>query len=596
LDSAGGMGRRLPIHYVPTAGRHSRILADRRVDDLPIVHTSTLPDGSQFSSKRAMRAINFIERATVHTKSVWKKKPFILEPWQRGSATKDKVTGLWHTEGIIAPIFGAVKYSDFWGQWVRQFATVWVELARKQGKSELVAAIALYMLIYDGEWSAEVIGAASDKRQAGAIFNVARDMIRLSPVLSKMVDRKELEIVDSRKRIIYRPTMSTYEVVAADAMANLGANPSAILIDEVLAQPNRDLWDYLAQGFGTRPNQMLFGITTAGPDRESFAYSEHQHSIRTAIDSNVDPTRFAYVAYVDENANHEDESLWPDANPGLGSFFDIDQLRHELKSAKEKGDLAALANFKVFRLNQWGNDAKSWLDMAVWDQSENLAGDFTTEDVTNIPGVGGLDLADTLDLVAWTLVWTTPNKTMVRPHFWLPRKTLDTKHRRYRAKFLEWESRGLITIVPGDAHNYDTITAHILKDLDEFQIPHLGYDPYQAPAIIGKIESQTDTVCIKVPQTTTRLNPGSLELTRLMGNRMLTANRNPILRWNAGNAVYKQDSDGRIKPDKMKSRAAIDGLSALVIALTVQAGVPETGPANLFVFSDDDFEDADWSE
>jgi phage terminase large subunit-like protein len=497
---------------------------------------------------------------------------------------------------MIAPIFGAQKWSPFWNQWVRQFQEVWIELGRKQGKSELMAAMGLYLLIYDGEWSAEIIGAASDKRQASAVFNVARDMIRLSPVLSKMVDKGDLEIIDSRKRILYRPTLSTYEVVSADAMANLGANPYAILIDEVLAQPSRDLWDYLAQGFGTRPNQILIGITTAGPDRESFAYSEHTHSLRVAIDPNIDPKRFAFVAYVDEEADYEDESLWPEALPGLGKFFDIDQIRSELQTAKEKGDLAAVANFRIFRLNQWGNDANRWLDMTVWDQSEETAGSFTDADVESLPATGGFDLADTQDLVAWSLVWTQGARTLIKPHFWVPEKALNTKHRRMKSRFLEWAERGYVTIVKGEAHNYELITDHILADAEKYNIRNLGYDPHQAPAIINKIEGQTDIVCVKIPQTTVRMNPGSQELTRLMGNRALSSNKNPMLRWNASNALYKQDSEGKIKPDKLKSRAPIDGLVSTVIALAVHVGIPDEGDADFFAFEDDEMYGDDYDD
>lgn len=544
---------------------------------MPIVHTSTLPPGAEFSAKRAKRAVDFIEKATVHTKSKkWARKPFKLADWQRGKAWKDPDTGLWRVDGMVVPIFGAVKWSEFWQQYVRQFQEVWIELARKSGKSELIAAIGLYLLMFDGEWSAEIIGAAADKRQASHVFNVARDMIRLSPYLSKLVDKGELEVVDSRKRIIHRATSSTYEVVAADAMANLGANPYAILIDEVLNQPSRELWDYLAQGFGTRPNQMLIGITTAGPDRESFAYSEHIHSLRVAREPDLDPRRFAYVAYVDEEANHEDESLWPEANPALGDFFDIDQMRNELKTAKEKGDFAAINNFRIFRLNQWGNDANRWLDMAVWDDSENQAGAFTDDDVMHLPATGGLDLADTKDLVSWVLVWKDENRICVKPHFWITQKSLETKQRKMMNRFLEWEALGYVDIISGEAHNYEKITDHILEDIEKYDnVSNLGYDPYQAPAIINKIEERTDVTCVKVPQTTTRMNAGSQEVTRLMGLRALTSNKNPILRWNASNANYKQDSEGKIKPDKQASRAPIDGLTALVVALTVQVGVPD---------------------
>lgn len=551
---------------------------------MPIIHTSALPEGSKFNVKRAKRAIKFIETMCVHTKSKWAKKPFKLESWQKGSARQND-EGQWELNGIVGPIFGAEKYSEFWGQWVRQYNTVWLEMGRKQGKSELVAALALYLLIFDGEWSAEIIGAASDKNQASAVFNVARDMIRLGP-LKALEDKGDIEIIDSRKRILYRPTMSTYQVVSADAMANLGANPYAVLIDEVLAQPNRDLWDSLAQGFGTRPNQIIIGITTAGPDRESFAYTEHQHTIRAALDPDVDPDRFGFVAYVDEEADYEDETLWPEANPALGTFFNIEQLRSELRTAKEKGDYAALNNFRIFRLNQWGNDANRWLDMTIWDESESIASSFTDEDLRGIPAIGGLDLASTQDLVAWVLVWQTDEKTMIKPHFWVPRKTLGNRHRRMRERFLDWEAAGFLTIVDGDAHDYKTITDYILADIEKYNVVALGYDQHQAPPIINEVEGKTDVLCIVVPQTTTRLNPGSQELTRLMGIRHLTTKyngqSNPMMRWHASNANYKQDSEGKIKPDKLKSKAPIDGIMAVVMALTVLVGLEHEGQVKIF--------------
>jgi phage terminase large subunit-like protein len=411
-------------------------------------------------------------------------------------------------------------------------------------------------------------------------------MIRLGP-LKALEEKGDIEIIDSRKRILYRPTMSTYQVVSADAMSNLGANPYAVLIDEVLAQPNRDLWDSLAQGFGTRPNQIIIGITTAGPDRESFAYTEHAHTIRAAIDPNVDPARFGFVAYVDEEADYEDESLWPEANPALGTFFNIEQLRDELKTAKEKGDFAAINNFRIFRLNQWGNDANRWLDMAVWDQSEEMAGQFEPSELLGISAVGGLDLASTQDLTAWVIVWQTKDRTMIKPHFWVPRKTLGNRHRRMRERFLEWEDKGWLTIVDGEAHDYQMITDHIIKDIEQYKLVAMGYDQHQAPAIINQVEGKTDVVCISVPQTTTRLNAGSQELTRLLGVRHLTTSGNTMMRWMASNALYKQDSEGKIKPDKLKSRAPIDGLMALVTALTVQVGLIDTD-INVFTFTDEE--------
>lgn len=185
---------------------------------------------------------------------------------------------------------------------------------------------------------------------------------------------------------------------------------------------------------------------------------------------------------------------------------------------------------------------------------------------------------------------------MIKPHFWVPREQLDNRHRRMAARFLEWEAAGYLTIVEGDTHDYEKITAHILADIEKYNIRNLGYDQHQAPAIINQVNAKTDVTCIAVPQTTTRLNAGAQELTRLMGIRHLTSNRNPMMRWNASNALYKQDSEGKIKPDKLKSKMPIDGLVALVIALTVHVGLPEVPETQFFAFSDEVFGDDDWDD
>lgn len=550
---------------------------------MPLMHTSTLPDGAKFSMKRAARAVRFIEKATVHTKSAWSGKPFLMTPWQKGAAWQDE-SGLWRTDGIVTPLFGAMKWSPLYKQWVRQFQLAWFEVARKNGKSELMAALGLYLLIFDGEHSGEVYSAASDRYQAAMVFDVARDMILLSPMLRRMKDKGEIQIIDSQKRIVYVPTRSIYRVIAADAAGNLGANPSAVLFDEVLAQPDERLWDYLKQGFGTRPQPLLVAVTTAGPSRESFAYAEHEFSIRVADDPELDPSRFVYMAYVDEHVDWLDESHWGEANPGLGEFLNIDTLRSEAIAIKNKGDLSQVANFKIFRLNQWGSSKHRWLDVGVWDESEAQSGPFTEDSTSGVNAVGGLDLAETTDFVSWQIAFPTPERMMVISRFWITRSAIERKHRKMLAKVLQWQADGWLTIVEQDAHDYDAITAQILADVEHYRIRTIGYDQWQAPAVINRIEDRTDVVCVKVPQTTTRMNPGSKELTRVMGLRRLTTNSNPVMRWMADNAAYKQDSDGNIKPSKVDSTDNIDGITALVNALTVSVTLPQDSEVRLFAF------------
>jgi phage terminase large subunit-like protein len=516
--------------------------------------------------------------------------PFILDPWQKGWAEKDE-NGLWRVGGIITPLFGTVVWSDMFGEWVRQFSLAWDELGRKNGKSELMAALALYFLIADGEQSGEVYGAASDRDQASQVFNVARDMVLLSPVLSKMKLRREIEIVDSQKRIIHAPSRSVYRAIPADATGNLGANPHAILFDEVLAQPNELLWDYLRQGFGTRKQAMLVAATTAGNDPQSFCYSEHEFSIRVAKDPDLDPKRFVHMAYVDEDADWTDETLWIDANPGLGSFLNIQTLRDEAKEAQNKGDLSQIANFRQFRLNQWQKSSNRWLDMAVWDENDGDVDPLRLA-AENIQGYGGLDLSETFDLTSWVMVFVEDGRLSILPRFWITRKALTTRHKKLAAAMENWQEAGFIRIFEGDSIIYEKVTADILEDLSTYNIQMLGYDQYQAPAIVQKIEQQTDVTCVKIPQSTTRLNAGSKELTRLMGLRQLAHGAQPVLRWNADNAAYKQDSDGNIKPDKAHSSGKIDGITATVNALSVLLIEPEEADFQIYTPDDDeDFEE-----
>lgn len=573
---------------------------------MPLLRTTTLPANTRYSRTRANRAVKFVEKATCHTKSTWSGKPFELDTWQSGRVHKDMESGLWLCEGLIRPLFGAVKYSPMFGKWVRRFSLAWLELARKNGKSEIMAALGLYLLIADGEMAAEIYGAASDRDQAAMVFDVARDMIALSPVLRRMKERGDILVKDAQKRIVYVPTRSFYQVVAADAAGNLGANPYAILFDEVLAQPNRNLWDYLKQGEGTRAQSLLIGVTTAGPDRDTFAYAEHEFSIKVAADPELDPSRFVFMANVAEDADWEDETLWPEANPALWTpghpqgFLDIDKLRSELLAAKNKGDLSEIANFRIFRLNQWGNRTNAWLDIAVWDESELLAGEFTDNDLAGVDCVGGLDLAETTDLAAWVLVFYTEDRVMVKPHFWITRKAIHNRHQKMYHKFLEWEQLGILTVFDQDVHDYDKIREHILADIETYRITDIGYDQFQAPQIVSVIEQRTDVTCEKVAQTTTRMNPGSKELTRILGVRRFTTNANPIMRWNASMATYKMDADKHIKPDKSSSTDSIDGIVALVNALTVAVQVVEQPDFEFYTAPDepkperDPYMDEDW--
>ena len=198
---------------------------------------------------RADRVIRFIRRLK-HTKDKWAGVPFDLRPWQEQ-----------HTREI----FGTVRDDG-----LRQYRTVYWSTARKNGKSEIGAALALYLLCADGVAGAEVYSAASDREQASIVFRVAAQMVRQDKTL-----RRYCKIIDSQRTIHYTPNGSVYRALSAEVASKHGYNPSAIIFDELHAQPNRDLWDVLTTGSGTRAEPLVFAITTAGFDRNSICWEQY---------------------------------------------------------------------------------------------------------------------------------------------------------------------------------------------------------------------------------------------------------------------------------------------------------------------------------
>jgi phage terminase large subunit-like protein len=513
---------------------------------------------TRYDVARADRAVGFFTLVLVHTKGKYARKPFFLTHWQEHE--------------IIRPLFGTVTWDSDEQEWKRRYNTAWIELARKNGKSELLSGIALLMLVADDEESAEVYSVACDRDQASLVYNVAKRMVELSPVLSK-----RLEIVDSRKRIIDHKTNSVYAVLPGDAGGALGTNPSAVLFDEVLTQKDRDLYDAMRQGFGTRRNPLLVAATTASYTSAKFCLEEHEFSQRVEADQSIAPSRFVFMRNTPKDWDWQDEGQpadvatgrkatgWYWSNPGLGDFLNIATLRNEAQEAKEQP--SAQNAFRVFRLNQWVSQASRWLDMAIWDQNAGMV------DRTALKGrqcVGGLDLASTSDFTAWVLVFPDQDGGegfTVLPHFWVPEAAV--KKRGPMAESLErWSREGFLTITQGEAVDYDSIESHIGKDAAAFNLTLFGFDPWNATQVVQHLEDGGLTA-VKVPQTSARLNDPCKALERALSMRAITHGGHPVLRWHADNVELDITPDGLMKPSRRRSTEKIDGIAALVTALFV---------------------------
>ena len=505
-----------------------------------------------YSAERAKRAIDFIELLP-QTIGQWAGQPLRLEPWQR--------------DQIIAPIFGTLTDEGF-----RQYRTAYVELPRKNGKSTIAAGIANYLLYADNEAGAQIYGAAFTRDQASIVFNEARNMVQRTPAL---LGRSK--VLDGVKRIVVPGTDSFYRAIPADDASSHGFNAHGIIFDELHTQRTRDLWDVLTTSTGARRQPLTFAITTAGHDRNSICWELHAYAVgllklrgvipedwyrdipRAVVD---DPSFFAYVKSIPEDWDWQDEKNWHIANPALGVFRGIEEMR---ASAHEAAQLPSSQNkFRRLYLNQWTATDVRWLDMGAWDRAD---GQVDADELRGHKAYGGLDLAATQDLAACLLVFPqSDGKFKALPHFWIPGDSVEDRERRDRVPYRTWIQQGFITATPGETIDYGAIRAYIDRAAVTYKLEEIAFDPWGAYEMAQKLDESGVTV-IPVRQNFQNMSAPSKELMRLVLNGQLEHGGNPVLRWMADNVVVIQDENDNIRPSKKRSKHRIDGMVALIMAL-----------------------------
>lgn len=492
-----------------------------------------------FDEEKAQRTLRFINNLK-HTKGQWRGVPFDLLPWQ---------------EQIIRDIFGNVKENGY-----RQYNTAYVEIPKKNGKSELAAALALYMTCGDGEWGAEVYGCASDRQQASIVFDVAIDMIDQCPALKKRV-----KPIMSVKRIVYQPTNSFYQVLSAEAYTKHGLNCHAVIFDELHAQPNRELFDVMTKGSGdARTQPLFFLITTAGTDRNSICFEQHQKAVDLIEGRKIDPTYYPVIYGLPDDADWGKEENWYKANPSLGHTIDIEKVRNAYRSAKENP--AEENVFRQLRLDQWVKQSTRWMPMDKWDE---CAFDVDPEELIGRECYGGLDLSQTSDITALVLIFPPRNedeKYMLLPYFWIPEDNLALRVRRDHVPYDVWEKQGFLKTTEGNVIHYGFIENFIEELGKKYNIKEIAYDRWGAVQMVQDLEGMGFTV-VPFGQGYKDMSPPTKELMKLTLEKKMAHAGNPPLRWMLDNVFVRQDPAGNIKMDKEKSTEKIDGAVATVMAL-----------------------------
>ena len=494
-----------------------------------------------FDERKAQRVVHFIE-ALRHTKGEFHSHPFHLLPWQ---------------EKIIRDVFGTVRDDD---PTMRQYTTAYIEIPKKNGKSELGAAIALNMLINDDEWKAEVYSCASDRQQAAIVFDVAVDMVRQSPALMKRV-----KIIPSTRRMIYQPTGSIYQVLSSEVATKHGLNVSACIFDELHTQPTRALYDVMTQGSGDARKQPLwFLLTTAGTDRNSICWEVHQKALDILERRKNDPRFYPVLFGLPDEADWTSEENWYRANPSLDHTITIDKVRDAFRKAQETP--ADENQFRQLRLNQWVKQSVRWMPMDKWDECGGVVDPYALE---GRACYAGLDLSSTSDLTALVLVFPPTSEDepyIALPFFWLPEETLSLRVRRDHVPYDQWAKRGFIQTTEGNVVHYGFIERFICQLGERYNIREIAHDRWNATMMVQTLEDDGFTM-VPFGQGFKDMSPPTKELMRIVLEHKLCHGGHPVLRWNMDNAFVRTDPAGNLKLDKEKSTEKVDGAVALVMAL-----------------------------
>ncbi|HEM4257824.1 terminase large subunit [Streptococcus suis] len=494
---------------------------------------------SHYDKAKADRAVTFINNLS-HTKGKWAGKRFDLLPWQ---------------EQIVRDLFGIVKEDGN-----RQFLTAYIEIPKKNGKSELAAAIALYLLYADNEASAEVYGAACDRNQASIVFDVAKQMVQMSRPLEK-----RSKIMGATKRIVNYSNAGFYQVLSAETGTKHGLNVSGLVFDEIHAQPNRHLYDVLTKGSGdAREQPLFFIITTAGTDRNSICYELHTKALDILNGRKKDTSFYPVVYGLSDEDDWNDEANWRRANPSLGHTIGIDRVREAYQQAL---DNPAEENvFKQLRLNMWTSSSVAWIPEHVYAKGNDP---IQYENLKGRSCYAGLDLSSTSDITAFVLVFPPrfeEENYIVLPYFWLPEDTLELRCRRDHVLYDVWERQGYIKTTEGNVVHYGFIEKFI-EDLSEiYHIKEIAYDRWNATQMVQNLEGMGLTM-VPFGQGYKDMSPPSKELYKLMMEGKIQHGGHPVLKWMGQNVVMRQDPAGNIKPDKEKSVEKIDGIVALIMGL-----------------------------
>ena len=417
------------------------------------------------------------------------------------------------------------------------------------------------MLIADFEGAAEIYSVATKKDQAKKVLTEAVNMIKQSPELRAVVKKR-------RNDVYFPATSSIFEALASDSNTLDGLNSHAVIIDELHAIRDRNLYEVMKQSTSSRRQPLVVMITTAGTVRECIFDNMYELACELADGKKKDDTFLPILYELDSRDEWTNPQMWVKANPGLGKIKQYKTLANFVERAKNS--LADLPGVLCKDFNIRENQSNVWLS---FEQIKNAA-TFDMSEVYNTYAIGGCDLSATTDLTAATLLIRKPNDKIVYvlQQYFLPQariEHLEDKNTN-EAPYRKWAERGLLTICEGNRVNFSDVTAWFLQMRDEYKIDafKVGYDRALAGYWVEEMKSNGFTM-EPVAQGPFTWSQPMREMGAALADKIVNYNNNPLLLWCLSNTAVKKSGLNNIQPVKITDKRRIDGAVSLLNAWVI---------------------------
>ena len=492
----------------------------------------------KYDKHKAERAVKFIEKFCSHTKGELAGKPFILEDFQK--------------DQIIMPLFGLIDEKG-----LRKYRTCYIEIPRKNGKSNLSAALALYMLFADGEPGAEIISAAADRNQANIVFNLAKGMVLNNPELNKRSKT-------FRNAITIEDKGSYYKSISSESNTAHGMNISTLIFDELHAQKSADLYEVCTTSTGARRQPLIIAITTAGYDKQSicFQMSEYATKVRDGIIKDDTFLPVLYRADIEED-DWKDEKVWKKANPGYGKIIKEAYFKQQFNKALLTPSFQN--TFKRLHLNIWTGSESLWIS-----DEDYMMCNISPIDPKKLKGrdcFAGLDLASTRDISALVLIFPDEDENFdIVPYFFIPEEKVKAEGVGDGVDYLSWVDQGYIIQTPGNVQDYNFIEQKFKEIAEDYNLISCAFDRWNSSQIVVNLINDGG-ILNPIGMGFVSMSAPTKLLEKLILSKQINHGGNPVLRWMMNNIHITEDPAGNIKPNKAKSTQKIDGVVALICAL-----------------------------